>query len=54
MRYALIGKCSGCGRKNDWNDTECPGCHVKRRPWLTVATLLATLLLTVGAMAVSA
>ncbi|SNT25680.1 hypothetical protein SAMN06265795_11971 [Noviherbaspirillum humi] len=41
---ALIQKCNQCGRQNEWNDSECPGCHVKRRPWLMFAAgLLVTL-----------
>jgi hypothetical protein len=45
MRYALTGKCSGCGRKNEWSDVECPGCHVKRRPWMPLLILVVASLL---------
>jgi hypothetical protein len=45
MRYEAFGKCRDCGRQNEWSMSECPGCHVKRRPWLTLFAFfwLATL-----------
>jgi hypothetical protein len=36
MRYQAFGKCRECGHQNDWSMSECPGCHVRRRPWLTL------------------
>jgi hypothetical protein len=36
MRYEAFGKCRECGRQNEWSLSECPGCHIKRRPWLTL------------------
>jgi hypothetical protein len=36
MRYEAFGKCRECGRQNEWSVAECPGCHIKRRPWLTL------------------
>ncbi|WP_220806692.1 hypothetical protein [Noviherbaspirillum aridicola] len=53
MRHALTGKCSSCGRKNDWNDSECPGCHVRLRPWMPFVTVFATVMLAIGAMVAS-